>query len=227
MAFARKFHQIKFQQSQLQGGTLPQQAQQQQQLQQQLQQQQQQLQQQSQQQNGTLTQSMAQTPQQQVQQTSTPVQSMAQIQQQQQSQQAQMLALQRTAAQAMAAAAAAGNNVNANNGINTTQGLNNINLQQLPLNILQNLNLANGNQVSPRQIQMYLARQAALQQQQQQQQGQQQTADTSNINNLNQNFRPSVSSVNATSSPLQLNNFSNVRYIYSFLWLVAYFCATI
>lgn len=154
----------------------------------------------------------------------------------------------------MAAAAVAGNNNNNNNNANNAN--NNTNnagatgtntsaqvaqnaaaaQQQIPLSVLQNLNMGTVNQaavsMSPRQFQVYLARQIAMHQgpnggqqqnqnqqqtpQQQQQQNangtfpQNMTADSALLNmNTNQNFRPPVSG--ATGSPMQANNFINVK----------------
>jgi hypothetical protein len=181
-------------------------------------------------------------------QTGTPTQQQANTQAQQSQQQAQMLALQRTAAQAMAAAAAAGNN---NNNTNNNTNSNNNNTtnnntnggttgtntaaqiaanasaaqQQIPLSVLQNLNMGTVNQaavsMSPRQFQVYLARQIAMHQGPNgQQQNAQQGAGTPQFNqntnidanallNMNnQNFRPPVSG--ASGSPMQANNFAAV-----------------
>ncbi|KAG1441753.1 hypothetical protein G6F56_011348 [Rhizopus delemar] len=127
---------------------------------------------------------------------------------------AQMLALQRTAAQAMAAAAAAGNNTSNANLMNNAVGQ-----QQIPVSVLQQLNLNNNNP----QFQMFVARQLALQQSgqspQAQQQGTPQFANTKvdssamlnlNIpNNVAQNFRPPASNTN--NPAMQANNFQNVK----------------
>ncbi|RCH84256.1 At rich interactive domain protein, partial [Rhizopus stolonifer] len=142
-----------------------------------------------------------QQPQQQVNQGMTPQQPQAQNQQQ-----AQLQLLQRTAAQAMAAAAAAGNNnTNGNTAAQMAANVNVLQQQQIPLNVLQNLNMGNVNQaamtMSPRQFQMYLARQIAMHQN-----NPQQSQDPSVLMN-NQAYRPPVSGVNATSSPMQVNNF--------------------
>ncbi|PHZ07680.1 uncharacterized protein RHIMIDRAFT_95463 [Rhizopus microsporus ATCC 52813] len=176
-----------------------------------------------------------QNQQQQQQQQQQPQQQPGQqnIPQQLNAQQAQMLALQRTAAQAMAAAAGTNpSNNNNNNMINNVANMNTTAQQQIPVNMLQQLNMANANQaamtMSPRQFQAYLTRQIALQQQQQQQSGQstpqmtsQQQQGTPQFNNANidptsiinlnmaQNFRTPASGINTTTTPMQPNNFQN------------------
>ncbi|RCH89340.1 hypothetical protein CU097_011518, partial [Rhizopus azygosporus] len=141
----------------------------------------------------------------------------------------------RTAAQAMAAAAAGTNPSNNNNNIiNNVANMNTTAQQQIPVNMLQQLNMANANQaamtMSPRQFQAYLTRQIALQQQQQQQSGQntpqmtsqqqQGTPQFSNANidpasiislNMAQNFRTPASGINTTTTPMQPNNFQNTQ----------------